>query len=290
MVKTILGAGGTSACALGGPQMEIPKLQARFWERFSLVLLVASCCVAIVASITIWRTPRTYVARTTVIDLSVVPARAVPEPAASNGEPVPDCVNIRLANLGNILMSETVILRAEKALHRMGFKDIDRRKILYNVTVQPIKNTQILAIECRSRNPRKAETVANTLVSEFVAFYHELCLDQAEERRAFARNMLTRASEQVQQALALPHGPGTYARVQAAERTYMSVLSKLGEAAAMAEGAGTDCPVKVIDSAHAVRVRADFGWWIALWVSLGAVAVLVLLRLRCRAVAPGPSE
>ena len=270
--------------------MRIPKLQMRFQGRISLFLLVAACAVAVIAYLVLWLTPRTYAGRTTVIDLTDVPERAVSKSAASKGKPAPDYVDFRLANLGMILTSDTVVLRTEKALHRMGFKDIDRRKIIYNITVQPVRGTQILAVEYWSRNPREAEAVANTVVGEFIAFYRQLNFNQAEERRAFAGNMLTRASTQMQQAFALPPSPGAYARVQAAERTYMSVLSKLGEATVDAVSARSDCPVKVIDPARAVRVRADFGWRMALLVSLVAVVVLALWHLICRAAAPGPSE
>ena len=161
-----------------------------------MILFGMLVCTAITYS-AVWNVPRMYAARTTIMQRHAAGAEGVPI-YRDTGALQMD-IDVRLSNLGNILTSQTVVERTANMLEELGLT-VDAAKILQNTTVQPIKATEILAIEVRSPNPQESEDAANALVTEFVRFYGELVHGATSESKRFIASQLPKAKSDLERS------------------------------------------------------------------------------------------
>ncbi len=164
-------------------------LRRRKW----LIIIGILVCTA-TTFVTVWRAKPIYKARTTIMERSGASNQGVAiyrDPAVMQAD-----IDVRLSNLGTILTSQTVIERAANSLYNLGIT-VDPGEILRNTTVQPIRATEILAIEVRAKNPEEAVDAANIMVNEFIRFYSELVHGATSESKNFIETQLPKAKAEL---------------------------------------------------------------------------------------------
>lgn len=171
-------------------------LRRRKW----LIVIGMLVCTA-VTYVVVWRAPVMYRARTTLMERH--PGTETGVPIYRDVQAMQMDIDVRLSNLANILTSDTVIMRTANSLALLGIS-VDPGKILENTTVQPVRTTEILAVEVRSTDPDEARDAANELVNQFRIFYAELAHGATRESREFIASQLPKAKaelDRVQKAL-----------------------------------------------------------------------------------------
>jgi len=235
-----------------------PRYAGAFRWRVVLAAIVTTAVVAAVAYVLPPRLPKIYAARATLMErheFSSVKDREV-----------------RLANLASMVTSQTVVQRTARTLEQFR-RSFDAHEILVNTTVQPVKKTDMLAVEVQSTDPREAEDAANVLLSEFIRFYGELRHDEASEREASARNVVARARDYLMRAADTGEG------LEAAKEVYTAALSDLYEAKIAERQSRSGSAIKVIDPASAHEHQRAPAWNVALISSLSLNAIAVFMTL-----------
>ncbi|MBI2841778.1 MAG: polysaccharide biosynthesis tyrosine autokinase [Armatimonadetes bacterium] len=153
-------------------------------RRWLIVFCVAVCVgvVGIHASLS----PKLYTGRATVMERQPT-ERGVP--VYGDRYVVQPNVDIHLADLANIATSNSVILRSRDTLGQLGIA-IDPRQLMNTLKIQPLYDTQILAIEVTSQDPDEAKSAADVVSGEFRRFYQQLMSGAAEQSREFIEKQL----------------------------------------------------------------------------------------------------
>lgn len=138
-------------------------------KRRWLIILGMVICVGAVAIHNMTTQPL-YTGRTTVMESKGMAQEGVPiypEPYMQLD------VQLRLSNLANIATSQRVLNNASVTLDDLGLK-ISASEILAHTSVEPVRDTNILAIEVTLPDPIEAKTAADVISSEFKRAYAEL--------------------------------------------------------------------------------------------------------------------
>jgi polysaccharide biosynthesis transport protein len=137
-----------------------------------------------------------YIGRTTVMERQQGPEQGVPV----YREYVPMTnLEVHLSNLGNIATSQEVMRRSAESLLTLGIT-VDPRSLLRTVSVRPVQNTQILAIEVTSPDVIEAKAAADVIAYEFKRFYTEVIHGATSLSREFIQGQVIETQRQLEQA------------------------------------------------------------------------------------------
>ncbi len=168
-------------------------LRRRKW----LIIIGTIICVAIVGIINGTRVKK-YEASTTIMEkLSNDDKVNIYNPAyAFQTDP-----RVRLANLAQLVSSDTVKRRSESTLSQLSLATdpaaIDG--ILQDMDVSPKLDTTMLQIRVVSENQLLAKTVADVVSKEFIAYYNELNYGGAAKAKQFIEGELPKAAKRLKQ-------------------------------------------------------------------------------------------
>lgn len=141
-------------------------------------------------------TKQLYIGRTTVMERQPGPEQGVPV----YKEYVPmSNIEVNLSNLGNIATSQEVMRRSAESLLALGIT-VEPRLLLRNVSVRPVENTQILAIEVVSPEMEEAKAAADVIAYEFKRFYSEVIHGATSLSREFIQGQLVEAKRNLEDA------------------------------------------------------------------------------------------
>jgi len=168
-------------------------LRRRKWVIFTTTFL---CLVAVAISIALrknyWEAYTTLMERT--------PGRAevsiYQEPMYYQLE-----LETRLANLAYLAGSQTVLERTAQTLYELGVSS-DPAKILRTVSIEPVRDTEIILIKVYSESQEEARTTADTLAAEFRRFYDELQRGGTTQSKQFIEQQLPIARQEMLDAQA----------------------------------------------------------------------------------------
>lgn len=138
-------------------------------KRRWLIILGMVICVGAVAIHNMTTQPL-YTGRTTVMESKGMAQEGVPiypEPYMQLD------VQLRLSNLANIATSQRVLKNASDTLDDLGMK-YSASEILAHTSVEPVRDTNILAIEVTLPDPIEAKHAADVISDEFKRVYAEL--------------------------------------------------------------------------------------------------------------------
>lgn len=107
----------------------------------------------------------------------------------------------RLANLAYLAGSQTVLERTAQTLYELGVSS-DPAKILRTVSIEPIRDTEIILIKVYSESQEEARTTADTLAAEFRRFYDELQRGGTTQSKQFIEQQLPIARQEMLDAQA----------------------------------------------------------------------------------------
>lgn len=99
-------------------------------------------------------------------------------------------VQLRLSNLGRIATSQPVLRNSLITMRDFGVV-IDPDYLVKHTTVEPVKDTNILAIEVSLPNGRDAKTAADVIALEFTKVYSELNNAALRQSREFIEGQIT---------------------------------------------------------------------------------------------------
>lgn len=98
-------------------------------------------------------------------------------------------VQLKLSNLGNIATSQRVLSNAAETLKDMNLS-YTPEQILSRTSVQPVKDTNILAIEVTMENPQEAKVAADVIANEFKNVYADINNSAVRQSREFIEEQL----------------------------------------------------------------------------------------------------
>ena len=98
-------------------------------------------------------------------------------------------LQLRLSNLSNIATSQRVLKDAAATLSDLGLK-FTADEILSRTSVQPVKDTNILAIEVTLPDGREAKVAADVMADEFKKIYGELNNAAVSQSREFIEEQI----------------------------------------------------------------------------------------------------
>ena len=149
-------------------------------KRRWLIIIGMIICVSIVA-MTNQRTVQMYTGRTTLME----PEGMSNEGVALYAEPYMQLdVQLKLSNLGQLATSQRVLSNAVQTLSDLGIK-FSGDEIGNHTSVQPVRDTNILAVEVTLPDPNEAKVAADVIASEFKKAYGELNNDAVRQSREF---------------------------------------------------------------------------------------------------------
>lgn len=93
-------------------------------------------------------------------------------------------VQLRLSNLANIATSNKVIVNAAQTLSDLGLR-YEPQEIFQHTSVQPVRDTNILAIEVTLPDPEEAKIAADVIAAEFKKVYADLNTQAVTQSREF---------------------------------------------------------------------------------------------------------
>jgi len=131
-------------------------------------------------------TPQLYTGRTTVMESQGMSSEGIPIYAEQ--KMIMD-VQLKLSNLGNIATSQRVLGAAAETLQDLDL-NYSTKDILGKTTVQPVKATNILAVEVTLGNPGEAKIAADVVASEFKRAYAEINNSAVKQSREFIEEQL----------------------------------------------------------------------------------------------------
>lgn len=149
-----------------------------FWRYYRVIrrrrwLIVLGTLVAVIA-VSYWnyRTPKMYVARTTVMESRGMSQEGIPLFQSQMMGGTLD-LQLRLSNLGNIAISQRVLNSAAQTLADLGMK-YTPEEILSATSVTPVRDTNILAVEVTLPDAKSAKVAADVVAAEFKKVYADL--------------------------------------------------------------------------------------------------------------------
>lgn len=98
-------------------------------------------------------------------------------------------IQLRLSNLGNLATSQRVLESAAKTLDDLSMK-FSPDEILAHTKVQPVKDTNILAVEVTLPNPNEAKIAADVVAAELKRIYSDLNSAAVSQSREFIQAQL----------------------------------------------------------------------------------------------------
>ncbi|MHB9035837.1 MAG: GumC family protein [Armatimonadota bacterium] len=151
-----------------------------------LIILGMVICVGAVAVNNVYFTPSLYTGRTTVMESKGMSREGIPIYAEQ--QYMMD-TQLRLSNLGSIATSQRVLTNAAETLRdlNLSFTPAD---ILDKTSVQPVKDTNILAVEVTLENPQEAKVAADVIAAEFKRAYTEINNSAVKQSREFIEAQL----------------------------------------------------------------------------------------------------
>ena len=166
-------------------------LRKRKW----LIIISTLVCVSIVGGITLL-TPQRWEAYTTVMERTNVEEKisVFTAPYYYQLEP-----RVRLANLSQLVESQTVLQRSAETLWRLGISAAPE-VILQTLNVRPVLDTMLLSIEVTSHSKEEAKASADVIASEFIRFYTDLNYGGAARSKEFIESALPRAEARLKKA------------------------------------------------------------------------------------------
>ena len=131
-------------------------------------------------------TPQLYTGRTTVMESTGMSTEGTPIYAEQ--QMMMD-VQLKLSNLGNIATSQRVLGAAADTLRDLNL-NYTSEEILGKTLVQPVKDTNILAIEVTLENRDDAKIAADVVAAEFKRVYAEINNSAVKQSREFIEAQL----------------------------------------------------------------------------------------------------
>lgn len=200
-----------------------------------------------------------YVARTTIMESAYLACGPIQQTLEMQER--------RLSELGTLLTSQRVLSNAANTMADLGLKQ--PAQVLSAVTITPVRDTNILAIEVTLPDPREAKVAADVVAAEFKKVYSDMHTAPLSNRREFcqawskkAASALT-ASINAVKAHKRKHGVRKddaelavlEADVVVAKDTYVSVKKKLAEATMQESLARSSVAIVTIDPAYVRRAK-----------------------------------
>lgn len=143
------------------------KIKAAWWLALVCAFLAGVCAYPMVdqvwyaVSSHTYNGTQMYVGRTTLMESRSISAQSIPTFKTGPAN---------LANLGSLAMSSRVIMNAVQTLSDLGVESTPE-KVLKNITVAPVKDTNILAIEVTLPDAKEAKVAADVMASELKKEY-----------------------------------------------------------------------------------------------------------------------
>lgn len=109
---------------------------------------------------------------------------------------------LRLANLTQLVKSQTVVERSAETLWRLGvISDPEEiRDILSTLDVTPLLDTMILVIKVQSDSEDRAKATADVVAAEFIRYYNDLNYAGVRRSRRFIKAELPKAEARLNEA------------------------------------------------------------------------------------------
>ena len=149
-------------------------------KRRWLIILGMIICVGVVA-ISNQRTEQLYTGRTTLMESTGMSEKGIDIYA----KPYMQLdTQLRLTNLGQLAISQRVLSNAAQTLSDLGMK-FTSEEIVSNTSVEPVRETNIIAVEVTLPDPEEAKVAADVIASEFKKAYGELNNDAVRQSREF---------------------------------------------------------------------------------------------------------
>ncbi|MCL5103227.1 MAG: polysaccharide biosynthesis tyrosine autokinase [Armatimonadetes bacterium] len=98
-------------------------------------------------------------------------------------------IQLRISNLSNIAVSQKVMGNAAETLSDLNLS-FSPQEILGHTSVQPVKDSNILAVEVTLPNPDEAKIAADVIAAEFRKAYSELNNSEVRQSREFIEAQL----------------------------------------------------------------------------------------------------
>lgn len=157
-------------------------------KRRWLIVIGMIICVGIVAINNQMQVPE-YIGRTTLMEQKGMATEGIALFPEQFGQLD---LQLRLANLGHIATSQKVLAGAAETLADLGMR-FSPDFIVSRTTVEPVRDTNILAIEVRLPDPTEAKVAADVIANEFKKQYHELNNESVRQSREFIEEELKTA-------------------------------------------------------------------------------------------------
>ncbi|MCL5105093.1 MAG: hypothetical protein M1133_13395, partial [Armatimonadetes bacterium] len=164
-----------------------------------LIILGMVICVGAV-QINNMRSVLQYTGRTTLMESKGMSDQGTP---IYQEQYMPLDVQLRLSNLGSIATSQKVLMNSAETLRDLNLT-LTPEEILQRTNVEPVKDTNILAVEVTLPNPDEAKVAADVIAAEFKKVYGELNNASVRQSREFIEAQLEttrRAMVKAQDAL-----------------------------------------------------------------------------------------
>jgi len=163
-------------------------LRKRKW----LIVVGTLVCVGIVAG-ALYLTPQKWEAYTTVMEKSLGDEEVTIFAPAYYLQFDP---KMRLANLTQLVKSQTVLQRTAETLWRLQISS-DPERILSTLNARPLGATNILMIMVQSGSKEEAKATADVVAVEFMRFYNELNSGGAARSKQFIENEVPKAEKRL---------------------------------------------------------------------------------------------
>ncbi len=231
--------------------MEFWRIYRIIRRRRWLILLGTLVCVGVVAW-NILMTPPSYIGRTTLMESTGMSHEGVP---LYPEQMIQLDMRLKLSNLGVIATSERVLTNAVSTLSDLGVHETPE-EILAATSVQPVKDTNILAVEvtlpardtsedAKRAAQEDAKVAADVVAAEFKRAYAELNNSAVRQSREFIEAQLETAKKSMVSAQdALKQYKEKYEIAQIDQQA-MTDVQRLAQAKTEMERAKTDYESRV---------------------------------------------
>lgn len=164
-------------------------LRRRRW----LIIIGTAICVGLVMASN-YLGPQRYEASTTVMEKVPGDEKVTIFTPAYAFQQDP---KLRLANLVQLVMSQTVIQRSYDTLNRLQITSDPN--VLKTLAATPLLDTMILAIKVQSPSEDVAKAAADIVATEFIRYYNELNYGGVERSKRFIERQLPQAETHLRQ-------------------------------------------------------------------------------------------
>lgn len=167
----------------------------------------------------------------------------------------------QMARLGNIATSQAVLSNAAQTLSQLGMKSTPQ-EVLSHMSVMPVRDTNILAIEMTLPDPQEAKVAADVIASELKKAYADTNNASISQRREFLEAQIKPTREamiRAQDALIRYRQGNRFeneanmaaltADLKSATDTYGLMRRKLDEAKIREQQSRNEAALKTIDPA-----------------------------------------